>query len=123
MIITPTPENQNMGVDFSLLGDINHYLAIHSSKARSVGKVSYDGEKYTMVLRFYIFDYYDWDKNIKTPTGVVSPEEMYKLCRCGHSRFYENWGLFETQFSWIDANKDGQQVLTDIKRRLALGIY
>ncbi len=123
VIITPTPENQNMGVDFSLLGDINHYLAIHSSKARSVGKVSYDGEKYTMVLRFYIFDYYDWDKNIKTPTGVVSPEEMYKLCRCGHSRFYENWGLFETQFSWIDANKDGQQVLTDIKRRLALGIY
>lgn len=117
-IITPTPENQVMGIEFEFWSDMNWNLAIHSSKVRSVGNVSYDGDKYTMELKFYIFDYYDWDKTKKIPIGRVSPKDLYQLCRCGNSRFFENWGLFETQFTWEATPKNRELVLKNIKTEL-----
>ncbi len=114
-ILAETPNNQTRGIEFVVnkkkfsMNDVDNYLAIHSSKARIVADVYFDGHQYCMDMKFYIFDYYDWDKNDDYEVGLASPKELYELCRCGRARFYEHWGVYETQIVW-EATETGRQL-------------
>ncbi len=110
---TLKPEVSGAGVNYSLLETGNSMgRAIGSAETRFVAQITYDGENYNMLLKYYIFDYYNWDKLRDSYTGIVSDKEMYQLCRCGAARFYENWGLYEKEFVW---NKDvSAQALSDM---------
>lgn len=125
VMLAHTPKDENNGINLEvkniqdlLAGELNDYYAINSAKVRSVVKATYDGTKYTMQFRFYIFDYYDWDENITTKIGTVSPYELYRLCRCGEARFYENWGIYETKFSWEPTENSRQAALIAEKVKL-----
>ena len=82
--------------------------------------MSFDGEEYTMNLKYYMFDYYDWNKNDTMLIGFVSASDMYKLCRCGSAQFYENWGLYETTITWKDNEYSRQWALNKEKLKLIL---
>lgn len=71
-----------------------------------------------MDMKFYIFDYYDWDKNDDYQVGMVSPKELYGLYRCGKARFYENWGIYETQIVWEVTETGRQGALTAEKENM-----
>lgn len=119
-IITQTPDNNNHGLDYiiqreNVFDSLNYFLAIHLAKVRTVAKVSYDGTQYIMDMKFYIFDYYDWDKEDYRKYGAVSPSQLYKLCRSGNARFYENWGVYETQIVWEPTEDSRQGALNDEK--------
>ncbi len=136
IFISQTPDNQELGFSF-LPFDINadmdklqdkvkinlfaitDFLAIKDAKSRAVAKVSYDGSKYTMNLKYYIFDYYDWDENLNLKLGTVSDADMYKLCQSGAARFYENWGIYMTQYTWFPNEENRQKVLQDEKDKLS----
>lgn len=119
IIIAETPNNQNLGIKFSMKDGANYHWAINESEVRTIAKISYDGNKYMMEVKFYIFDYYDWNKWVFFPTGLVSPREMFRLCQCGAARFYENWGLYETQLTWVATEEGRQQALNAVKNGLA----
>lgn len=119
IILTEMPENQKVGIEFEIQDGVNNHLAINDAEVRSVGKVSYDGVKYTMDLKFYLFDYYDWYKYNVVPTGLVSPRQLYLLCRCGVARFYENWGIYEAQLTWQATPESRDQALCKIKEALS----
>ena len=52
-----------------------------------------------VLVRYYIYDYYDWDKNAGQ-LGLVSDPELYSLCRSGFSRFYRNLAYVEYEYQW-----------------------
>lgn len=124
VILTQTPENQNVGIMFDVnfldfsIEDFNAHVAINSAKARSIGEVSYDGKKYNMKYKFYIFDYYDWDPNDYRKIGLVYPAELYRLCEYGMARFYENWGVYEIELSWEATAEKRQEVLLKEKEKM-----
>lgn len=122
--LAQAPKNQNSGVKLEPFvkdpfefhpGD---FLAINVANTRTIGIVFFDGEKYTLDLKYYIFDYYDWDKNQTAHLGAVSDSQMYQMCRCGAARFYESWGLYETQFSWEPSVESEQEALKKEKSKL-----
>jgi len=126
ILISQTPNIEGIGIEFDInmrdgfFKSINNHLAINSSKVRTVAEVSYDGEKYYIKSKFYVFDYYDWDKNDKMEVGIASPVEMYSLCRAGYARFYENWGVYETQFSWeptVQGREDALKIEKEIMKQ------
>ena len=82
------------------------FFAIKACEARQVLKLSFDGEKYTYDLKYYIYDYYDWDGTQDTRLVLpVTDQQLFKLCRKGYAKFYQNWGLYETKSS-IDISGD-----------------
>ncbi len=94
------------------------YLGIHLANTRAYGIVTFDGTKYIMNLRYYIFDYYNWDEIQTARLGLVSDSELYKMCRCGAARFYENWGEYMTQIIWEPTVESGQEALAAEKDKL-----
>lgn len=129
VIFAQTPKNENSGVEFKLqlLNDegkldiqlpINSFLAIHHANTRLVAEVTYDGKQYSMNLKYYLFDYYDWNEAQDRRIGFVSDNDLYKMCRCGAARFYENWGVYETQLSWIADEDNRQEVLEMEKNKI-----
>lgn len=78
------------------------FLAVHKADCNAVAEISYDGTTYTMNLKYYIIDYYDWDEERDVLIGSITDQEMYYLCRTGVSRFYENWGIYETIICWTN---------------------
>ncbi len=124
IILTQKPDNQSVGIMFDVnfldfsLEDFNAHVAVNSAKARSVAQISFDGKKYNMKYRFYIFDYYDWDPNDFRKVGFVYPAQLYKLCKCGTARFYENWGVYETELSWEATAENRQEVLIQEKEKM-----
>lgn len=93
------PEVDGSGVSYPLW-QLDYFYAIHFAETRPVVQITYDGEIYKMNLKYYIFDYYDWDENGDVRISFVSDQEMYYLCRCGVAKFYENWGIYETEIEW-----------------------
>lgn len=93
------------------------FAAVHEADCNAVAEISYDGSTYSMNLKYYIFDYYDWDEERDDGVGIISDQEMYYLCRAGVSRFYENWGIYETSVTWSDET-DINNVIYDMKINL-----
>lgn len=46
-------------------------------------------------MKYYILDYYDWDCSKDYPVPFVSDNEMWRLCRDGQAKFYQNVGIAE----------------------------
>lgn len=122
LIIAQTPENENNGVSFDWK-DPDSFLAIKDANTRVVAEVSFDGEKYFMKLKYYIFDYYDWEESQTTRLGLVADNELYKLCRAGGARFYENWGVVETEISWEATDSSRNLAIERCQLGLMLGLY
>lgn len=97
--IAPSPTTRINGVSIPLY-DYDWFLAVGSADCTMVAKISYNGYFYTMNLKYYVVDYYDWDRLIDVRLYTVSPTELYNLCQAGVCRFYENWGIYETEISW-----------------------
>lgn len=98
--ITPKPAQYQMaGIS---VPPIYHdwFLAVHKADCSAVAEISYDGSTYFLNLKYYVIDYYDWDEERDVVIGTITDQEMYYLCRAGVSRFYENWGIYETSISW-----------------------
>lgn len=93
------------------------FAAVHEADCNAVAEISYDGSTYSMNLKYYVFDYYDWDEERDDGVGIISDQEMYYLCRAGVSRFYENWGIYETSVTWSDET-DINNVIYDMKINL-----
>lgn len=93
------------------------FAAVHEADCNAVAEISYDGSTYSMNLKYYVFDYYDWDEERDDGVGIISDQEMYYLCRAGGSRFYENWGIYETSVTWSDET-DINNVIYDMKINL-----
>jgi len=122
VILSKTPSNQNVGFSYEKPLQIFHFAAVNQAESRVVAEISFDGEEYTMDMKLYIFDYYDWDKNNDQKLGYISPADMYKLCICGEARFYENWGMYQSQLKWKPIEVERQKVIKEGKVKLALGI-
>lgn len=82
------------------------FLSIGAGTARQVAKISFDGKKYTYSMKYYLFDYYDWDGTQDVYISAVSDKEMYQLCRVGAGKFYQNWGVFEIKGEIAAVNKN-----------------
>lgn len=129
VILAQTPENENNGIhievglidkeyDLYLFNSVTDFWAIHDAKTRIVGAVSYDGKEYTMKVKYYIFDYYDWNEAQDVKFGLVSDSQLYQLCRSGKARFFENWGIYETQYTWTPTEDSRQEALSKEKENL-----
>ncbi len=90
------------------------FAAVHEADCNAVAEISYDGSTYSMNLKYYVFDYYDWSEEQDGGIGIISDQEMYSLCRAGISRFYENWGIYETSVTWSNET-DINNVIHDMK--------
>ena len=121
-ILTQTPNNEDVGVSFKWY-DPSGLFAIKDGVGRSVGKVTFDGEYYRMDYKFYLFDYYDWNKdmNIWIAPGIKD-SELYQLCRTGNAKFYENWGKIEGTLYWLPNADCRDYVLAWGKLRMANGL-
>lgn len=68
---------------FETVRDIGTFISINSSLCGMTCKCTNKGSYFTMELKYYILDYYDWDyKNdvkIGLPGSAVSSQELYKL--------------------------------------------
>lgn len=99
VILALSPDAMNHGVTYSPLY-IDYFLAIHSAETRVVVQIERVEDTYTATIKYYLYDYYDWDESIDVNLSLVNDQEMYQLCRCGAAQFYENWGLYETEIEW-----------------------
>lgn len=59
-----------------------------------VGKCTRDGDKYKLELRYYVQDFYDWDKDSDFSAGLMTDAEMYKLHKAGMAKAFENRGVY-----------------------------
>lgn len=115
IIIALSPEAKGSGLYFggyaaNFVDNGQLSLAINYADTATVAEISFDGVSYHMKLRYYIFDYYDWDKTDTMPVGLISPEDMYRLCQTGWAKFYENWGVYTTEIDWEASERtDGEE--------------
>lgn len=93
------------------VADLDWYIAVHEADAEAVAKLSFDGTNYTMEIKYYVIDYYDWDVSIDSYLILVSPEELYNLCLDGSCKFYENYGIYNTDASWTTEESPNSVVI------------
>ncbi len=128
-IIAQTPSNEGNGVIYQAMNkfegevpdyeiELKYFFAIRMAKTREVAEISYDGKFYTMKLRYYLFDYYDWDEAQDRKIGTVSDKDLYKMCRCGNSKFYENWWLYETLLIWEGNDESRNNAINEEKKKM-----
>lgn len=128
-IIAQTPSNEGNGVIYQAMNkfegevpdyeiELKYFFAIRMAKTREVAEISYDGKFYTMKLRYYLFDYYDWDEAQDRKIGTVSDKDLYKMCRCGNSKFFENWWLYETLLIWEGNDESRNNAINEEKKKM-----
>lgn len=116
IFITPKPSAKTYGVSVPWYYT-DWFAAVHEADCNTVAEISYDGSTYSMNLKYYVFDYYDWSEEQNGGIGIISDQEMYYLCRTGAARFYENWGIYETSVTWSDET-DINDIIYDMKINL-----
>lgn len=71
------------------------------------------GDTYVATIKYYILDYYDWEKDSNLAGGIVHDGEMYELHVAGLAREYRTIGLYEITYNWKGGEKlciDGDQL-------------
>ena len=86
----------NVGSDVkTVLFNPEAFLAIGSADTACTARISYDEHSFYIDMKYYILDYYDWDYFKNFPVPLVSDNEMWRLCRDGQAKFYQNVGIAE----------------------------
>ncbi|MDE6530723.1 MAG: cellulose binding domain-containing protein [Lachnospiraceae bacterium] len=119
--VTMRPDKPLSGISIPYY-NLDWFAAVHEADGGAVAEISYDGDVYTMNLKYYVVDYYDWDEAQDGYLGIISDQEMYHLCRTGACRFYENWGIYETSISWTKET-DINDVIFAIDRQLSIDAW
>lgn len=100
--IAISPFSGSTGVNASFTDSRDWFFAMLAAETRVTATISYDGSNYNIHFVYYIFDYYDWDENRNVNLSLVNDKQMYQLCRCGSGKFYENWGIYESEYQFAD---------------------
>ncbi len=102
--------------------DPNWWFSVGNASGDMVGRIKRTGNKYTMELKYYVHDFYNWEKDGDKPGGFVTDGEMYILHTVGWAKQYEIEALVTTTISWskgerLDENLRGVSMtkLKDIK--------
>lgn len=100
--IGTTPQNPGIGVDFedSLLQDPLLYLAIGEAGSTDSLEMSFDGKYYEIHYRWYLIDYYDWDKNSNFNIAGLNTTDLYNLNLHGqYAKNYLNVWEYDIKFT------------------------
>ncbi len=58
------------------------------------------GNTYTATVRYYILDYYDWEKEFYAFDGFVTDGEMLILHNGGKAKEFKSIGVYEKEMTW-----------------------
>ncbi len=111
LAVKPSADTSGISVPWYYL---DWFAAVHEADCSIVAEISYDGTTYSMSLKYYVVDYYDWSEEQDGGVGMISDREMYDLCRSGAARFYENWGIYETSITWTNENGYAAEDLANV---------
>ncbi|MCR4625956.1 MAG: leucine-rich repeat protein, partial [Lachnospiraceae bacterium] len=93
-IIASSPDHQRSFSYSSSAMDIakdpDYFFGINATYKTDLLSISFDGSKYRIRYKWYVSDYYDWDKNIDYPLYTVSATELYYLNKKG-SKYGKNY--------------------------------
>lgn len=92
-----TPKNVVTHSDLWLTaGDIN---------AGFNAKITKNGKNYTAEVEYYLFDCYDWDKDIDQKVGFTNPKELDYLMKVGKGKAYRYRGYTTYTISWKQGSR------------------
>ena len=104
IVVAPSPACKQGGVNFqqTLLADPLLWAGINSADTSELISVSFDGKNYNVRYKWYLYDYYDWDKGIDSKIGIVSARELYYLHQSGNGlgKNYINLYKRDVEFSF-----------------------
>ena len=104
IVVAPSPACKQGGVNFqqTLLADPLLWAGINSADTSELISVSFDGKNYNVRYKWYLYDYYDWDKGINSKIGIVSAQELYYLHQSGSGlgKNYINLYKRDVEFSF-----------------------
>lgn len=115
IIIASAPDHSNSFSYSSnwltLITNLDYFLGINAADNSQLLSISFDGEKYDVRYKWYVSDYYDWNKNIDAFIGWTSPPRLYTLNKLGkwYAKNYLNIYLRDVEFSFKttgDRDKD-----------------
>ena len=100
-MLTATDFSQNANSDEEdQTAGINWWFSIGDSMAAMSIDCIRDDNKYTAKIRYYILDFYDWEKDSTNGPVIVKDGEMYDLHKMGAAKDYRSIGLYETEMTW-----------------------
>ena len=108
------------GVQFTPLY-FDGFAAIHNADTNATVKVSFENGEYTLEYTHFVIDYYDWDPLDEYPIGIVSPNDMYRLERCGLGRSYLCIGTYTDVVKWNEYIPDDNSREAYIESNARLG--
>ena len=103
--ITFTTKNEIIGYSLSYGNSIlnatnNWYQAINSYRTWYSCNVTFENNKYTMIIDYHLRDFYNWDKTNTNPAPIVSQEQMYKLHCAGMAKDFKVTGYAKFRVIW-----------------------
>ncbi len=100
-IAASSPSHPTGGIEFPVT-DLFLWAGIKSADTSELVSISFDGKNYNIRYKWYLYDYYDWDKAIDSRIGVVSPQELYYLHLSGNGlgKNYINIYKRDVEFSF-----------------------
>lgn len=93
-----TGGNYGTGKNIVTNGDL--WLTAGDINAGFNAKITKNGKDYTAEVEYYLFDCYDWDKNINVTVGFTNPRELDYLLTVGKAKAYRYRGHTTYTISW-----------------------
>jgi hypothetical protein len=76
------------------------WLSIGNADAAISLECTKEGNTYTATVRYYILDYYDWEKGSNAFGGFVTDGEMFILHNVGKAKEFKSIGVYEKEMTW-----------------------
>lgn len=78
----------------------DYWFSIGISDCKMVCECTRNGDEYRLVLKYYVQDFYDWDKKSDSSAGFVKDSEMYKLHKAGMAKSFKSRGVYNDIIVW-----------------------
>lgn len=66
------------------------------------------GNQYTATITYYVYDVYDWDRNVLSMGNLpVSPRDMWELQYGGLAKGYYSHGSYSYSVTWTKGQRIG----------------
>ena len=98
----------------TVLTEFDLFAGINDAEAGIICECTKVGGRYKVELRYYLLDYYDFDRRISDEIGGVSPSQLYRLNQVGMARNFEVRGCETYRFIF----NDQQDLKSVIKKHL-----
>ena len=86
------------------------WYTLGNSSSAMTGTVRRIGEEYSMEIKYFIDDFYDWEKDSPLKGGpIITDGEMYRLHEVGLAKQFPVEGCYEVNVTW----KKGERFLTN----------